>query len=158
MRKPIPGYEGIYEIDTSGNVYSLATNKIKKPYSVNGYLKQSLRDKDHKESKKFVHRLVAEVFIPNPEGLPEVNHKDCNKSNNSVSNLEWCTRRENLQHAWRHGMKCTGEKHGMHILTAEQVKDIRTKKLSQKEYARLYGIAQCTVSAIQLGRLWREVS
>lgn len=158
MRKPIPGYEGIYEIDTSGNVYSLATNKIKKPYSVNGYLKQSLRDKDHKESKKFVHRLVAEVFIPNPEGLPEVNHKDCNKSNNSVSNLEWCTRSENLQHAWRHGMKCTGEKHGMHILTAEQVKDIRTKKLSQKEYARLYGIAQCTVSAIQLGRLWREVS
>ena len=158
MRKPIPGYEGIYEIDTSGNVYSLATNKIKKPYSVNGYLKQSLRDKDHKESKKFVHRLVAEVFIPNPEGLPEVNHKDCNKSNNSVSNLEWCTRSENLQHAWRHGMKCTGEKHGMHILTAEQVKDIRTKKLSQKEYARLYGIAQCTVSAIQLGKLWKGVS
>ena len=90
----------------------------------------------------YVHRIVAKLFIPNPDNLPYINHKDGNKSNNCVDNLEWCTRSENEKHAWRIGLKnyetvgTKGEKHGMHKLTQEQVDYIRTV---HKPFDSLYG-------------------
>jgi hypothetical protein len=59
----------------------------------------------NKRYMRYIHRLVAECYIPNPDKLPEVNHKDGNKANNTVNNLEWCTRMENLNHAIRTGLK-----------------------------------------------------
>ena len=158
----IKGYLGLYAIDTEGNVYSLLQNRsrrkgIIKPYSVNGYQKVNLYDLDGNCSKKFVHRLVAEAFIENPLGLPEVNHKDCNHANNSVSNLEWCTRKENLQHSYEHGLKREGEKHGGHKLTEQQVREIRQSQKSQSELARLYHVSQSTIWAILKYRLWKKV-
>lgn len=64
-----------------------------------GYASVRLPDKNH-----LVHRLVAEAFIPNPENKPQVNHKDGNKRNNNVNNLEWVTQAENMTHAWSHGL------------------------------------------------------
>lgn len=156
----VKGYEGFYKVDEKGNVYSSITTKTRrkcvlKPYIKNGYLAVNLF-KDGKCKHHYIHRLVALTFIENPDNLKEVNHKNCNKHDNSVDNLEWCTRKQNLEHSYSHGLKREGEKHGNHKLTFEQVKDIRLRKLTQKEYAEKYGIKQCTVSAIQRNKLWKE--
>lgn len=68
-----------------------------------GYLCTDLYQKGHRTTKK-VHRLVAEAFIPNPEGKSQINHKDGNKKNNHVNNLEWVTPQENCRHAWDNGL------------------------------------------------------
>ena len=71
----------------------------------NGYLKVNLHNDEHKGRGKgcefLIHRLVAEAFLENPKNLSEINHKDGNKENNKVSNLEWCTRRENVLHSYK---------------------------------------------------------
>ena len=105
--KDIAGYEGLYKVSDKGNVYSVERkdsrgNKcggrtLKPRYDKDGYLRVTLY-KDGKEKKKVIHRLVAEAFIRNPNKYPEVNHKDENKSNNELSNLEWCTRKYNINH------------------------------------------------------------
>ena len=84
-----------YLISSSGKIYSIKSKKCLKPNKVgNGYLKTDLYHQG-KRSVALIHRLVAEAFIPNPNGLLEVNHKDECKSNNSVENLEWCNRKYN---------------------------------------------------------------
>lgn len=101
-RVPILGYEGLYEIDEDGNVYSVITTTsrrkglIKLQDNGSGYQRVNLFNKDGKARKYYVHRLVAQAFIPNPENKPNINHKDCNVKNNSVKNLEWCTQSENI--------------------------------------------------------------
>ena len=84
-----------YLISDKGEIYSLYKNKFLSP-KINeyGYLIVSLTNNGIKKSKR-VHRLVAEAFIPNPNNLPEVNHKDENKLNNNINNLEWCDRTYN---------------------------------------------------------------
>lgn len=88
--KPIKGYEGLYYITEDGRVYSSIQNKWLKTWDNGGYLVVNLQGE-----KKYVHRLVAESFISNPDNLPVVNHKDENKLNPSVDNLEWCTYKYN---------------------------------------------------------------
>ena len=99
--KDIKGYEGIYQVGTWGNVrqnlrsgkYKMLNPFIKKDKK-NGYLYVILvKDGERKNAR--VHRLVAETFIPNPDNLPQVNHKDEDKTNNIVDNLEWCTSKYN---------------------------------------------------------------
>ena len=67
---------------------------LKQQYS-RGYLKVGIQV-NGKQTMKYVHRLMAQTFIPNPDNLPEINHKDCNPSNNDADNLEWCTHQENI--------------------------------------------------------------
>lgn len=76
-----------------------------KPYSNWGYLSIHANVGENKRKTAFVHRLMALAFIPNPESKNEVNHKDGNKLNNDISNLEWCTHGENSKHAWDTGLK-----------------------------------------------------
>jgi hypothetical protein len=107
--KPVVGYEGIYEVSSLGRVRMLRRMRSDgrtyperiarvKPLTT-GYLNMSLY-KGGKEVRAFVHRLVAEAFIPNPESKPCINHKDGNRSNNAVENLEWCTQSENIRHSF----------------------------------------------------------
>lgn len=103
--KFIPGYEGRYSITESGEVYShdfQNSGKLKKKTSrviYTGYVYVDLSSKCGQKSQR-LHRLVALTYIPNPLNKPHVNHKDGNKQNNHVSNLEWVTRSENMRHAF----------------------------------------------------------
>lgn len=92
--KDIEGYEGLYKISNTGEVMALCNyrgkNHILKPQIKGNYYQVGLR-KNNKRKWFLIHRLVAQSFIENPYKLPQVNHKDENKLNNNVNNLEWCT-------------------------------------------------------------------
>lgn len=112
--RDIEGYEDFYQISsigrirskdrylkTCGNGLRYAKGKIIKPVvCTNGYCEVHLR-KDKKREVRLLHRVVAKAFIPNPDSLPEVNHKDENIKNNSVENLEWCTSKYNANYGNR---------------------------------------------------------
>lgn len=100
---PIKGYEGLYEVSDKGRVRSLKFGKeriLKPGRMTKGYLTVGLC-KNGEQKMYLVHRLVAKTFIPNPDNLPQVNHKDENKENNSVQNLEWCTDKYNTNYGTR---------------------------------------------------------
>ena len=97
--KDIEGYEGKYQITSWGRVYSVDKEKfLRQEETEKGYLRVDLFDESGKRKHHKVHRLVAVAFIPNPENKPQVNHKDGNKKNNSITNLEWVTDEENKEH------------------------------------------------------------
>lgn len=125
--KDIPGYEGLYQISDFGNVrslpkiWSIGNNGgtgyhdgiILKKILIKGYVVCNLiRDKKIKTFR--VHRLVGESFIPNPDNKPCINHKDLNRSNNIIDNLEWCTNLENAIHRKDNGKYSVGKKHHMY--------------------------------------------
>ena len=96
--KDIKNYEGLYQVSNLGRVYSIRNNKILKPkLNKCGYLSVNLKYKGSHVTKS-IHRLVAEAFIPNPNDFPQVNHKDEDKTNNCVDNLEWCTAKYNINY------------------------------------------------------------
>ena len=93
--KPITDYVGLYEVSNKGRVRNVKTGKILKPINNGlGYLFVSLY-KNRTEKKHYLHRLVAQAFIQNPNKLPEVNHKDEIRTNNNLDNLEWISHRDN---------------------------------------------------------------
>lgn len=93
--KDVIGYEGIYAVSSLGRIKNIKTgNEMAQEKNWAGYIRVGL-SKNNKQKKYSVHRLVAEAFIPNTYGKPQVNHIDENKSNNCVSNLEWVTQKEN---------------------------------------------------------------
>lgn len=96
--KPIHGYETRYLLSNKGNIKSLYSNKILKPIDSHGYKYVHLCNINHQRQNKAIHRLVAENFINNPMNYNEVNHLDGNKSNNYITNLEWCSKSDNINH------------------------------------------------------------
>lgn len=98
--KDIDGYNGLYKVSTFGNVYNNIRRAYLTPHLYQGYRKVSLYNKIIGKGKQFkIARLVAEAFIPNPLNLPIPNHKDLNKLNDYVGNLEWVTDQRNTEHA-----------------------------------------------------------
>lgn len=119
--RPVAGYEGLYEVSSFGRVKSLGRTEpifnsvrfrkdkiMRQKLTKFGYLEATL-SKNGKPSTKKIHRLVAEAFLPNPEGLPQVNHKDEDKTNNRVENLEWCSAKYNMNYG--SVKRRVGEKH-----------------------------------------------
>lgn len=118
--RDIKGYENLYQVSNLGNVRSLARNIVRKngmslwvrggilkpSIASHGYMVVVLANKGHLK-QYLVHRLVAEAFLDNPNNYKEVNHKDGNKLNNDVSNLEFCTYTENLKHAYKNNLRKT---------------------------------------------------
>lgn len=111
--KNIKGYEGIYQISNLGNVRNLLSyerKNLKGEITEKGYIRVSLHKNGFRKVFR-VHRLVAQAFIPNPLNKPQINHKDGNKLNNCVDNLEWATNKENIKHAIQNKLRAKEIRH-----------------------------------------------
>ena len=160
--KSIAGYEGLYEVSDMGRVKSLNYNhtgkeKILKPQNDKyGYLMVGLyKDGDGKMLK--VHRLVAEAFIPNPQGFKTVNHKDEGKTNNTVSNLEWMSVKDNNNYGTRNKRVSETQINDKNKSKAVQMFDRQGNLLaifpSTMEAERITGIANQSISRCCNGKL-----
>lgn len=134
--RPVEGYEGLYEVSSYGRVKSLDRYDRRKCFRKGRILIQNNDGRGYmsvqlcvngKIKKYLVHRLVSQAFIPNPDVLPEVNHKDENPENNSVTNLEWCDRKYNVNYGTRKDK-----------VRESQLKNGFWTGLSEKEYRRKY--------------------
>lgn len=172
--KAVPGYEGYYEASTQGRVRSVERvvmlvdrqmkprpciykSRVLKPHigeiSDRKILPrcQVVLSKDGKTRSVQVHRIIAETFLPNPEGYETINHKDGDPMNNAVENLEWATRRENNRHAFRNNL--------IHTMKPVTMYDGDTPVVtfpSEAEACRRMGISQGKVgAAARAGRKYR---
>lgn len=142
----IKGYEGVYMMNKSGHVLSFH-NKVrvlKNSLDFTGYLRVNLIQNGVKKVMR-IHRILALHYLPSPDNKPHVNHKDGNKLNNDLPNLEWCTVSENNQHAYDLGLKKTGENHSNSKLSNEDVKEIRIlrkQNFSQSTIASIYNVSR----------------
>ena len=121
-----------YFVTEEGLVFSSKTNKfLKFSYDQQGYQRVGLYVGNYKSKIIKVHRLVAETFIDNIESKKDVNHIDGNKANNNISNLEWCTRSENIKHAFKNGLKTITNKQidGVKLRFSKKVLDTKTNIL-----------------------------
>lgn len=143
-----------YEITRDGKVINKHTGHTLAPQpNGKGYLRVSIGKK-----LMFIHRLVAEKYIPNPENKPQVNHKDGNKLNNCVDNLEWVTNQENRNHAVDNDLQVTGERCSWAKLTEENVKEIRANPGYENEYwARKFKVSRGTINDVVNYRTWKHI-
>lgn len=150
-----------YEVSTAGNVKSFMRyreGRLLSPRPTrNGYLRVRLMI-DGEQKMSYVHRLVALTFIPNPENKPCVNHKNGDKTDNRVENLEWCTRSENMRHAFATGLAAQGDACYNAKLTNEQVVYIRENPddLTGTELAAQFGVTQTSIYEIQIGKTYKN--
>ena len=157
----VPGYEGLYAVNEHGDVFSLRKgepSKMSPSRDKDGYLQVVFSDREAKRHRFYVHRLVTITFLPNPCDLPQVNHKDGDKRNNSLSNLEWCSNSQNAAHCHRTGL------HGADKLTFEDATAIRgeyrkgVRGRGMRALAKKYGVSVAHVCHIIEGKKWKEVS
>lgn len=159
--KDVISYEGLYKITNRGKVYSVKSMKfLKGDVDRYGYLHYVLYNSTGRKHHT-AHRLVAIHFIDNPNGLPEVNHKDGNKLNNKVKNLEWVTSQENNDHRFISlGHTYKGENNPSVKLTTIAVIDIKeaiSKGEPQHSIAKRFSISRSTISMIAIGRIWSNI-
>lgn len=165
--KDVKDYKGIYAVTKKGEVWAYprersSTNGMWKKGSVDffGYVYVTLY-KNGIESKKKVHRLVAQAYIANPKLLPEVNHKNGIKTDNRVQNLEWCTSKQNHQHALKLGLydAIIGVNNHAAKLTEENVREIKNNpKTYQQTFADKFGVNRWQIHAIRAGKTWKHIT
>ena len=162
----IPGYKGEYLISSSGRVKN-NKNKLRKLQVDNkGYVKIALCKKGEVQQYA-VHRLVAQTFISNSENKLEVNHKDGNKLNNCISNLEWCTSSENQKHAFSTGLQSLTNysiyksKEALQKLTNEQTKEIKelyvTGEYTHRKLAGIYKVSHTTIGDVLRDKTYQPI-
>lgn len=155
--KDVDGWEGLYWVSNLGRVKS--SKRLKSLYvSSHGYHTVGFCH-NHFEKTCSVHRLVAKAFIPNPNNLPQVNHKNGIKTDNRVENLEWCDNKHNVRHSFNTGLQVaiSGKNHYKSKLDDEKVRDIRTARIPVAEFARLYGVSPRTIQSAKRYRSWKQV-
>lgn len=164
-----------YEVSDSGSVRTVArtirhprgfdanlkSRVITKRLSAKGYILVNIENEDGQKSRQ-VHRLVAQAFIDNPNNKPQVNHKNGIKTDNRVENLEWCTNRENIIHAYANGLidVAKGEGSGRSKLKTKDVVSIRERRLAgitTKDLSETYGVCKSTIKRIINRKLWSHV-
>jgi hypothetical protein len=165
--KPIKGYEEVYEISSHGRVRRILSRTSGKAGHImvggltHGYRSITLT-KDGSSKGYTVHRLVAQHFLnPSKKANAQVNHKDGNKLNNIVDNLEWVTPLENNQHSTKYKLRPRGEQHGQHKLTEEQIQDILLNYgkdgISYRTLAKKHGVSHTMIEVIVKRIYWTHV-
>ena len=166
--KDVVGYEGLYQVSNLGNAKALnfknkrGFNAILKNDICKGYHQITIY-KNRKGNRFKVHRLVAFAFIPNPNNFPQINHKDGNKENNDVVNLEWCTNSHNQKHAYLLGLNKArkGADRPNAKTTESQVKDIRAEYelgiLNQRQIAKKFGMNYKLIFKIVRRKSWTHI-
>jgi len=173
--KDIEGYEGYYQVSNMGRVRSVdrvvENNKggycqlkgrlLKFHTTKKGYHRVNL-NKNGKIKYFLVHRLVTQAFISNPESKPQVNHIDGVKTNNNVSNLEWCTPSENIKHSFESGLNNNkGERHHKSKLNRDDVITIKLLyskgKHTLKDIGNMFNVHNSTISEIINGVSWKHI-
>jgi len=168
------GYESIYIISNLGRVKILPRININKSgiiiskekfvklhKSKQGYVSLSL-NKNGAKRTQYLHRLLANTFIPNTENKPQVNHKNGIKNDNRLENLEWTTSKENIIHARDKGLRLAprGDSHSSSKLTEVEVLDIK-KRLRNKEkqinISKLYNVSTSNITLIKIGKIWSHI-
>lgn len=157
--KDIEDYKGLYQVSNLGRVRSLdridALGRLRKgkvlAYNLvgAGYLQVGLH-RDGKVEQKLVHRLVSEAFLPNPDNLPEVNHKDEDKTNNNISNLEWCTMLYNNAYNGRNKRVAKALERPIYVVTSSGHRYLFD---STKKAVELLGLKSGAVSRCLHGKL-----
>lgn len=161
-------YIHTYDVSNLGRLRNHKTGRILKVRPIsksNGRLGTVVTLGSKKKSKMIVvHRAVAEMFIPNPENKPEVNHKDGNKTNNMVDNLEWVNGKENKDHAIRTGLvDNNGERNGQAKLTVDDVLYIKNNIIPNSRdfgcgaMARRFGVSKTLIIGILQGKYWKNI-
>lgn len=150
-----PNFYKCYHVTEDGKIYNTNTGKQLKYSQVRGYLRYTLYDEGSRHQWQ-AHRLVATVYLENPEHKPCVNHKDGDKHNNTVDNLEWCTYSENEEHSF----KVLGKEPNRPCkLTQEQVDFIRNlpdrKEVTLRPVAESFGVSYWTVRDVAFFRNWK---
>lgn len=174
--KDVKGYEGLYQVSSLGRIKSFekCVNRGKchrgwKEHLLafgidgSGYFRTNLANLGKNRTVK-VHRIVAETFLDNPDNLPQVNHKDGDKQNNHVDNLEWCDASHNIRHAFEHGLnrKPKGELNPAAKLSQSDVNFIRENytprhpEFGTVALGKRFGVHRKTISRITTGQYWKE--
>lgn len=146
-----------YEASDNGLIRNAKTGReVKQFVGKDGYLRTQIAGKT-----RTVHRLIACAFVPAEPGKDFVNHKDGNKKNNCIDNLEWVTRSENMKHAYDNGLKSSvGVMNGRSKLTEEDVAFIRehyvagNKEFGAKALSKKFSVARQTISAVVNRQNW----
>ena len=159
--KDIKGFEGRYTISNLGIVRSKLTNIVMKPNITKfGYARVNLRKAKSREYKSyFIHRLVASHFITNTNNLPEVNHKDCNKLNNEVTNLEWISKEDNIKHSFIYGSAShKGLRNPNSKLNEKDIRAIKflyeTNRFYNTQIAKIFKVSSSTIDNIINNVTW----
>lgn len=170
--RPVLGTDGRYGVTRRGQVWSCRFQMWRKPYvNTTGYLCVSVCV-NYRKRNRYIHRIIAEAWIPNPKRLPHVNHKDGDKINNRLSNLEWCSKSDDVRHAWRIGlMKMTVERrakcaaHGkrmarawakLNMRKARRIRHLCAAGMSQRAAGERYGVARESVRQVVRGISYKE--
>lgn len=143
-----------YIITKTGDIYNKHNKrKLKPQLNGKGYLRVSIGKK-----LMFVHRLVAQTYIPNPENKLQVNHKDGNKLNNHVDNLEWVNNLENRKHAVNNGLHLCGDKCNYAKLTSNEAQAILDNDTNTiEELANMFNVSISTIYDIKQKRTWKHL-
>lgn len=153
--KDIPNFEG-YKVNEFGQIKSFKRypkGKLIKPYTdKDGYLCASLRVNNKSKAIK-VHRAVALAFLPNPNNLPQVNHKNCHKKDNELCNLEWVSNTENQRHAWMNDRKTIK----LTVENVKLIKELLKQGKTNTEISKMFEVDQTTISNIKTGKIWKKV-
>ncbi len=177
--KDVIGYEKYYQVSNFGRVKRINNRVWNKGYWRNKphYITRQEKYLSIKSNKRGyaccvftknciekgmqVHRLVAQAFIPNPQNKPQVNHKNGIKTDNKVENLEWCTQKENAQHAYINGLEPRGSKNGNALLTEKQILEIRNKHVPRKypfkQLSKEYNVSVSNIASIVQRKSWKHI-
>src|SRR5690554_6953141 len=170
--KKIPNFSG-YMACENGHIYSMnykrtgQMRRLKPASDPGGYLRTMLKRDDGKYVTVKVHQVILWAFVGKMEDGMTVNHIDGNKKNNSLQNLEYCTRSENMIHAFKTGLMKPkrGTRNGMAKLTTEDVIEIKRhiknhngRYYGRKELAEKYGVTVAAIKDISIGRTWNHVT